>query len=51
MARVQASQLTSPGQNAEHPCVFREVTFNEKQVLIPDIDKLSEQVELAIEDE
>lgn len=51
MTRVTASMLTAPKHSAEHPCVFREVTIDENQALIPDLDKLSEQIEAAIGEE
>ena len=48
MARVTASKLTEPKQHSGFPCVFGEVTMDEAQAIIPDLDKLSEEVEAAI---
>lgn len=48
MARVTESKLSEPKQAAEFPCVFSEVTVDEAQAIIPDLDKLSEEIESAI---
>ncbi|MBT8061663.1 MAG: chemotaxis protein CheW [Xanthomonadales bacterium] len=51
MIRVTAPMLTAPKHSAQFPCVFREITIDENQALIPDLDKLSEQIEAAIGEE
>lgn len=45
LSSVQASALTEPDPKPGHPCVFREVTFEEKRVIIPDLDELMTLVE------
>ena len=48
LAKVKAGSLTKPKKLAEFPCVFREVTINEEQVVIPDMDELIRLVENAV---
>jgi len=48
LAKVKAGSLTKPKKLAKFPCVFRQVTINEEQVLIPDLDELTHMVEDAV---
>lgn len=45
LCSVEASGLTEPDTAPDYPCVFHEVTFEERRVLIPDLDQLVASIE------
>ena len=49
MARITPGDLESPKPVAGHAAVFRVVTMDQAEALIPDLDKLSALVEKALE--
>jgi chemosensory pili system protein ChpC len=51
LAKVTASQLTKPSKLAGFPCVFKQLSFGEEQVLIPDLDELTRTIEQALSGE
>ena len=51
MAKVNSNSLSKPKRLADYPCVFRQVTVSEQQVLIPELDEMTRLVEKALGDE
>lgn len=50
LSSVEASGLTEPDPASDYPCVFREVTFEERRVLIPELDQLVASIEPVMAD-
>ena len=48
LAKVQAGSLSKPRKLADHPCVFRQVSMGEEEVLIPELDELTRSIEAAV---
>ena len=48
LAKVKADSLSKPKKLADFPCVFREVTIDKEQALIPDLDKMTQLVEETV---
>lgn len=51
LAKVTAARLTKPQKLADFPCVFKQVTFGEEEVKIPDMDELTRATEAALSNE
>jgi len=50
LSNVTAAALTEPDSRSDHPCVFREVSFEDRRVLIPELDELMTLVEPVMAD-
>lgn len=46
--KIKASSLTNPKRPKKHPCVFREVTVGEEQVLIPNLEQIVNTVKQSL---
>jgi len=51
MIKVTAKSLTKPKQLSDFPSVFREVTIDDKQAMIPDLDELTRLVQESVGDQ
>lgn len=50
LCSIKDSGLTEPDSASDYPCVFREVTFEERRVLIPELDQLLAFIEPVMAD-
>ncbi len=48
LLKVSPAMLKNPRQLAKYPCVFREVTIDARQAMIPELDELTRIVEAAV---
>jgi len=48
LLKVSAEMLDKPKHRTDFPSVFREITIDEQQALIPDLDELTRMVEAAV---
>jgi chemosensory pili system protein ChpC len=49
LAKVSDNTLTEPKKLSDFPCVFREVTIDGEQALIPDMDELTRHIKAEID--
>jgi hypothetical protein len=50
VSRVRAADLVELEQAADSPGVFREISFEDRRVLIPELDQLNEFIEPVMTD-
>lgn len=50
LCSAKDSELTESDSASDYPCVFREVTFEERRVLIPELDQLVASIEPVMAD-